>query len=67
VKWPRGNAWLDLSSFPAILASYTHTFFHVKELVVNTFDNEQGLIQAETNELGKLVLDLAERYRRRAG
>lgn len=49
-------------------ASYTHAFFNLKELVMNTFDNMQGApTQAETNELGKLVLDLAELYRQRAG
>lgn len=48
-------------------ANYTYTFFNLKELVMNTFDNKQGApTQAEANELGKLVLDLAERFHQRA-
>ncbi len=49
-------------------ATYTHDFFHLKDVVMNTFDDKQGApTQAESNELGKMVLDLAERYHQRAG
>lgn len=49
-------------------AQYTHNFFKLHELVMDTFDREQrGPTISQTSELGREVLELAERHRQRRG
>lgn len=49
-------------------AHYTFSFFKLEELMMNTFDKQQQApTQAQTTELGREVLELAERHNQRRG